>query len=200
MYSDEPEREWKQGWAHAILTMDPASVSDSGLCLRDTRKLFTPTFEVRTPKWFWHGNVWNTAMHDELGYILSRLVPRGGRVVFAANSTAFQGVAFKLGRAVGCIEGLLHDLNVLHGQVVPVQDVSWRAAMYTDREKRALSTLPRAKRRDALKAQAVESVRRMHRIDTTHDVAEAILLGNYIVSRRPELYNPNATRKTSEHA
>lgn len=195
MYSDEPQNAHPAGWPAAILTMDPASTGPTGLAVRDTRHLFTPVRKIpRTPAWHYSGSVWEPSMHDELGEVLHRIVPRGGHVLFAATSTAFQGVAMHLGRAIGCIEGLLHSLNVLPASLVPITDVEWRHRIFTITERKDIADLEKKARRGAWKALAVGKVKSRYQIDTDDNGAEAILLNDYVVGHRPDLYIPGAER------
>ncbi len=178
--------------ADAVLTLDPASVSNSGLCLRTLKgEILTPVLkQPRVPVWYKSDWVWNSVMHDELGYELGKLVPRGGRVVFAATGTAFNGVAMDLGRAIGCIEGLLHDLNVFpDSRVVKIADNAWRAAIFPSAERAWIKTLPSPKRRQAWKDLAIAHVRNKYRLDDIDDnSAEATLLNDYIILHRSDLY------------
>jgi hypothetical protein len=190
--------------ADVILTMDPAAVSPSGLCIRPTVNALTEIpGRLRTPEWYSSGNVWNTQMHDELARTLAKWVPRGGHVAFASTTTAFQGTALSIGRAIGCIEGILHDLNVFPDpKVEPVHDVTWRRTMFAPEEWATIhamkginiSTTARM-RRAAWKQLAVDTVKRKYGIECDDNAAEAILLNNYIVMWREDLWKAGATRR-----
>jgi hypothetical protein len=130
-------------------------------------------------------------MHDDLGRVLSLTVPRGGRVCYAATATAFKGAAWDLGRAVGCIEGLLHDLNVYPDdeRVVEVNDSTWRSKIFTKKERETVAALATpVLRRAAWKQLAVDTVARKYRVEVDDNAAEAILLNDYIAIYREATY------------
>jgi hypothetical protein len=183
--------------ADAIVTIDPASVSNSGLCVRPTLNIITDTFGyVRTPEWYSSDNVWNTFMHDELGRVLAKLVPRGGRVAFATTSTAFQGTALHIGRAIGCIEGLLHDLNVLPTLVEEIHDITWRHTMFPYSDFKRIKAIESSKgRRTAWKELAIETVKRRYRIECDDNAAEAILLNDHVTLWREDLWKVDGVRR-----
>ena len=185
--------------ADMIITMDPASTSNSGICVRPTTGVITPKFEyVRSPEWYVTDVVWNTQMHDDLARVIAKWVPRGGHVVFASTSTAFQGTALAIGRAIGCIEGMLHDLNVYHSwqRVEAVQDITWRRTMYPYRAWKKIKAIEGQKeRRAAWKQIAVDTVLRRYEITTDDNAAEAILLNDHVVLWREDLWKPGGVRR-----
>lgn len=190
--------------ADAIVTLDPAAVSNSGLCVRPTKNVLTPTVGyVRTPEWHASDSVWNTQMHDSLALVLARHVPRGGRVTFAATSTAFQGTAMHLGRAIGCIEGILHDLNIFpEGRVEPVLDQTWRRTVFPPADWARIKLIEgrnpadtARQRREAWKQLAIDTVKRRYEAEVDDNAAEAILLNDHIVLWREDLWKAGAVRR-----
>lgn len=183
------------GGAHAIVTLDPASAAKCGIAIRRCDNLLSPDRKrVRSPSWFYSGSVWNTVMHDDFAFELGKMVPRGGRVLFVASCTAYYGAGYDIGRATGCIEGLLHDLNIMgDDRVRDVTDQEWRKAMYSDKAKAAIKATGKGgskERRDAFKAHAISEVKRLHRIDCDDNAAEAILMNDFVVLHRGYWYAP----------
>lgn len=186
--------------ADAIITMDPAAVSNSGICLRPVHGLITPTkHRVKSPEYWVSDSVWNTQMHDDLARMIAKWVPRGGRVVFASTSTAFQGTAMSIGRAIGCIEGMLHDLNVfdVHSKVEAIQDVTWRKTMFGPKDWARIKGIEDSKqRRVEWKKLAVETVLRRYTIDCDDNAAEAILLNDHVALWREDMWKAGGERRS----
>lgn len=190
--------------ADLIITMDPASVSNSGLCVRPVNNVLTPNAGyARKPEWWTSDSVWNTQMHDELARVIAKWVPRGGRVAFATTSTSYQGTALSIGRAIGCIEGLLHDLNVfVDTRVEPVQDQTWRRGVFQPQEWKVIADMQGHSpdntsklRRAAWKQLAIDTVARRYMEAVDDNAAEAILLNDYVVLWRPDLWKAGAERR-----
>ncbi len=192
--------------ADVIITLDPAAVSNGGLCIRPTYNAITEDRGyARTPEWFVSDSVWNTQMHDDLARVLARFVPRGGRVAFASTTTAFQGTALSIGRAIGCVEGLLHDLNVFPDpHMEPVHDQVWRRTMFPKSEWDKIKLITGANdaqgkklRREAWKKLAIDTVQRRYKMigDIDDNAAEAILLNDHVVLWRQDLWKADGVRR-----
>ncbi len=173
----------------AVITLDPAATANCGLCVRGGTYIGKKD-KVVSPNWYTTSSVWNPVMHDELTRELAKLVPRGGRVTMAATATAFHGVALDIGRAIGCIEGIMHDMNLFDtgDKAVQIQDNSWRAKMYSwDDRKRIGAVKSQQQRRKLWKELAVATVYAKYKIETDDNAAEAILLNDYVVLFRDDL-------------
>lgn len=178
------EKDQRDNLPDGVLTLDPASKANSGLAYRSIGKVWTPhTKQLRCPEWYFSGSIWSSVMHDDLARMIAATVPRGGRVVYAATATAYFGNGLAMGRAIGAIEGMLHDLNVFpDGDTVwEIQDSTWRYREYTLEDRTKIKEIKDTKeRRMALKAMAVATVYARYKIEVDDNAAEAILLNDYV--------------------
>jgi hypothetical protein len=146
-----------------VVALDPAVRGDLGLCVWP-RGADAPldwyagrAFDHRTTMW--------------LGTTVARLCTPGTRVIFTAESNAFGArVSRALGRAVGCIEGLLVDINAMApGTLVDVSAYTWRAH----------AGIAHVKGRASLKKAAVEAAA-LWAPGMPVDAAEACLLARCV--------------------
>ncbi len=175
----------------AILTVDPAGTSDTGLALRSTdRAINAQTKRARLPEWYWSGNVWTSDVQDQLAVELYRVCPAGGdEVLFVTCATMYHNTAFGQGTAVGCIRGLLVALNLPCERPEEIADVTWRKALYSREFLDTVKAAPKTARRAMYKNEAVATVRHRYGIEDADDnAAEAILLNDYVAEARQDLW------------
>lgn len=158
----------------AVLVIDPAAVAPCGIACRLTAGLSRDTQRgrLRVPEFTYEGSVWSTQMHDDLGEFLYRGVERGAKVLVVAENSAFNGTARHLGRAIGCIEGLLHDLNLADpSETKYVAPAHWRK-----------TELPLVKNpgRDGWKQASIDAVASLYGLDCGDNMAEAILMCDHV--------------------
>jgi hypothetical protein len=127
-------------------------------------------------------------MADDLGEWLYRGVPKGGKVLFVAENSAFNGAARHLGRAIGRIEGLLADLNLADPAdtryVVPAH---WR--------KSELPAIKSPPGRDGWKAAAIEAVASLYGMDCSDNQAEAVLICDHVVLQKVQWWTGSPRRR-----
>jgi hypothetical protein len=110
-------------------------------------------------------------MHDDLSTWIADYVGKDQRVLLVVENANYRGTARHLGRAIGCLEGLLHDLNLAHPHDTQyVTPSKWRCATLG---------VPLPAGREALKQAAVDRVANQYGLATTHDLAEAICMLDY---------------------
>jgi hypothetical protein len=122
-------------------------------------------------------------MHDELTDWLYRSIPPNGKVLLVTEGTAYGNkVARSLGRAIGCIEGLLLSINVwAPGETQYVTAGTWRQVL-------ELETKPEG--RDAQKAAAVAYVADRYGMKCGPDLAEATAICDWVIRSRPSWWGP----------
>ncbi len=165
--------------AGAIITLDPAAVGPCGLAGRLTAGLRYTRYEtLRAPDFQYEGWVFEPRMHDDLATWIADYVGKDQRVLLCVENASYRNTARHLGRAIGCIEGLLYDLNVAHpADTQYVTPNRWRVGVFG---------LPLPQGREALKAHAQAVVSARYSIECGHDLAEAILMNDWMaVARRP---------------
>lgn len=162
----------------ALISLDPAAVGDCGIAARTTVGLrYAKYATLAIPSFVYSGWVFEPRMHDELAIWLADHVGRDQRVMLVVENAAYRGTARHLGRAIGCIESVLHDLNLADPRTTQyVTPAQWRTPVLG---------VPLPKGRDDLKAAAVANVAQRYGSTVTHDLAEAIcILDWFTVARR----------------
>lgn len=175
----------------AILTLDPAGVGASGVAGRLTSTLgAAERGRLRSPDFQFAGWVFEPQFADDLALWLARHVGQG-LVLLAVDDTAYGSfsTARSIGTAIGRVQSLLHDLNVCDPRkhCLRITGKDWRKHAYG-------SPLPKG--RDALKEEAIARVATLYGQEVTDDLAEAILMNDYVVTARPEAWRTK-TRKAS---
>lgn len=160
----------------AVVSVDPAASADCGVAMRFVTPGTTYTRgRLPRPDYLYGGPVWSTGLADDLGSVLAKGLEIEQRVLLVVAGTAYGNkVARSLGRAIGRIEGMLIDLNMLPEQsgLVYVQDSTWRRT-----ELPALrGTRPS---RDEWKKAASAAVLALYNIDVDDNQAEALLLNDH---------------------
>jgi len=164
--------------AAAIIALDPAAVGDCGVAARLTAGLRYTRYEtLRAPEFQYAGWVFNPRMHDDLSTWIADYVGKDQRVLLVVENAAYRGTARHLGRAIGCLEGLLHDLNLAHpNDTQYIAPSKWRSGVFG---------VPLPQGREALKLAAVLRVSRQYGLAVSDDLAEAIcMLDYYTVAQR----------------
>ena len=182
----------------AIITLDPAAVGSCGIALRLTAGLDRKTQrgKLRAPDWMYEGNVFNTRMHDELAVFLAEKVGREQRVLLAVEDAVFgpRTVARHLGRAIGCIEGLLCDLNL-------AEPDDTKYIFPGHYRKVTLPAEPKPANREEWKQAAIDTVATLYGLTCGDNQAEAILMNDYtIVAKRQWWFGsvePEAVREAA---
>lgn len=176
----------------AVLSLDPAAVADCGLALRFTAGLDgkTPRGKLRAPEWVYEGSVFEPRMHDELAVLLSERVPQGGRVLLTTEDAMFgaRSTARHLGRAIGCVEGLLADLNVSSpSETKYIFPGHWRRV--------SLPLEPTPSGRDEWKQAAIDAVASLYGMTCRDNQAEAVLMSDYVFVARQDWWMAKGGRK-----
>lgn len=166
----------------AILSLDPAGVGPSGVAVRTTATLGAATrLTLRYPDFTYEGNIFETSLHDDLAVFLASVVPAGHRVLFVTEDSVFRSmtVARHIGRAIGCLEGLLVDLNLAHPRnTVYVKAGAWRKGIGL-----------RGKKRDELKLAARTYVDEWYQQGVGEDLAESVGINDHVCLNLPELWS-----------
>lgn len=167
--------------AAAIIALDPAAVGPCGIAARTTVGLKAPKLEkLAFPSFAYSGWVFNPRMHDDLALWVADVVGKDQRVLLVVENAAFHGAARHLGRAIGCIEGLLYDLNVAHpGDTQYVSPAAWRWVLGPDR--------PTG--RENLKQYAIDHVAQRYGQTVTNDLAEAVCMLDWFTLAKPKVWS-----------
>jgi hypothetical protein len=176
----------------AIVTLDPAAIGPCGVAVRMTAPLIDPQrFTLRVPEFVFEGDVFSTAMHDDLTSFLAQRVERGAKVVLVVEDAMFgaRKTARHLGRAIGVLESLLHDVNLASPKDTKyVEPRYWRAA----------TLLPQGVEphgREEFKSVAINTVDALYKERLGPDAAEAILINDYVVLTRREWWRGEIRRQ-----
>jgi hypothetical protein len=166
----------------AIVSLDPAAVGDCGLAARTTVGLrYAKYSSLQLPSFTFSGWVFEPRMHDELAVWLADHIGANQRALLVVENAAYRGAARHLGRAIGCIESILHDLNVADPRTTQyVTPGAWRAGVFGH---------PLPKGRDALKQRAIDDVEIRYRSTVSSDLAEAICLNDYFVMAKRKVWS-----------
>jgi len=159
------------------VSLDPAGVGDCGVALRVMPVDYDPE-HLPAPVYTYSGSVWNGGLHDDLGLHLSRLLPSGGNVVFAAEGTAYgtRATVKWIYRSMGALECTLSYLNwCTPKDTITVPAHVWRPREWTSSVKGMSKDAARAE----LKRLAVEEVARRYTLELDEHAAEAVLIGDY---------------------
>lgn len=165
----------------AIISLDPAGVGPSGVAVRLTATLGAASrLTLRYPDFVYEGNVFEPAFHDALSVYLADNVPQGHRALLAVEDSAYRSysVARHIGRGIGCLEGLLHDLNV----AAPVD-----TQYFTPKVWRTGVGIKGAKRED-LKLAARTYVSEWYEQDVGEDLAESVAINDFVCLNRSKLW------------
>lgn len=187
----------------AIVSMDPAAVGTCGLSVRLTASLQNPKRgKLRAPDFTFEGCVFNSSMHDDLTTFLAKSCKEDTRVILVVEDAMYgaRTTARHLGRSIGCIEGVLNDVNLAEPfNTKYVAPQHWRPVSLPV-EAGTNRTIARG--REELKQAAIDTVATLYGIDVGPDLAEAILIGDYAVLSRHDWWRggapvskPNATKK-----
>lgn len=179
----------------AVLSLDPAAVADCGIALRFTAGLDgkTPRGKMRAPEFMFEGSVWSTRMHDELAVLLAEKVPRGGKVLLTCEDAMFgaRSTARHLGRAIGCIEGMLADLNVWEPDTTRyVFPGHWR--------KFSIPVSPAPSGRDEWKQAAIDQVATLYGMACADNQAEAVLQNDYVMHVRQDWWSGKKGKRSAK--
>lgn len=166
----------------AILSLDPAAVGDCGIAARTTVGLrYAKYSSLQMPGFVYQGWVFEPRMHDELAVWLADNIGVNQRALLVVENAAYRGAARHLGRAIGCIESLLHDLNVADPRSTQyVTPGAWRGGVFGH---------PLPKGRDALKQRAIDDIEIRYRATVASDLAEAICLNDYFVMSKRKVWS-----------
>lgn len=178
----------------AVITLDPAAVADCGIAVRLTAGLDgnTPRGKLAEPDWVFEGSVWNSLMHDELAGFLYSNVARGQTVLLGVEDAMFgaRTTARHLGRAIGCLEGVLGDLGLWsNGESRYIFPGNWRRV--------SLPLHPKPDGRDAWKAAAVDAVFTLYGMQCGDNQAEAVLMNDYVMYARQDWWMHKQARKAA---
>lgn len=181
----------------AIVTLDPAAIGPCGVAVRMTAPLTDPKrFTLRIPEFVFEGDVFSTAMHDDLTGFLAQRVEQGSRVVLVVEDSMYgaRTTARHLGRSIGVLESLLCDVNLTTPRDTRyVEPRYWRAA----------ALLPKGvvpKGRDEYKLQAIATVDALYKERLGPDAAEAILINDYVVLTRHEWWRGQVMQRRQRGA
>jgi hypothetical protein len=171
----------------AIVTLDPAGVGPSGVAVRLTSTLDSVTvLNLRYPDYVYQGPVFNNVFLDELTAYLMANVPADKKVLLVVEDSVYRSytVARHIGRGIGCIQNTLMATNMLvdPADSLYVTPSMWRSVLTTHIRKQGGTGLPKG--RDNLKAAAVEYVAARYKQDVESDLAEAVVMNDYIVHAR----------------
>jgi hypothetical protein len=168
--------------AAAVITLDPAAVGPCGIAARLTVGLKHAQYDtLRAPDYHFTGWVFEPRMHDELAVWIADHVGKDQKILLVCENANYHGTARHMGRAIGCIEGLLYDLNVAHPKDTQyVAPNKWRTGVFGR---------PLPVGREALKSAAVERVAARYQISAGHDLAEAILMNDYFMVERRVIWS-----------
>lgn len=171
--------------AAAVVTLDPAGVGTSGIAGRLTVGLPSAlsATQLTVPGFLFEGWVFEPRMHDDLAVWIADHVGRQ-RVLLVVENAAYNGAARHLGRAIGCLESILHDLNVAHPK-----DTQYVSPRYW----RSVLGKIEGTGRNVLKQASVDYVERRHRVTAGHDLAEAIAMNDYFLTARSKIWSAGAT-------
>ena len=172
-----PPVQYSEHTAAAVISLDPAAVGACGIAARTTAGLSKPKLaNLRYPEFVYAGWVFEPRMHDELALWLADRIGKDQRALLVVENATFRGTARHIGRAIGCIEGMLWDLNLAHpSDTQYVAPGVWRRGTLG-------KDLPAG--RAALKAAAVGDVARRYQVTVSDDLAEAVLLNDYFIVHR----------------
>jgi len=131
-------------------------------------------------------------MHDDLSIALARAIPRGARVALVAEDTIFgnRKIARGIGRAIGCIDGILADLNYYD----PTKDLYYAAGAAW---RKHAFPLDKADSRDEWKALAVVAVQTLYGLNCGDDLAEAILISDYAVLAKQTWWRAKSKKRAT---
>jgi hypothetical protein len=167
----------------AVVTLDPAAIADCGVAVRFTAGLDgrTPRGKLRAPDFAYEGSVFDTRMHDDVAVLLSERVAKGERVLLCVEDAIFgaRTTARHLGRAIGCLEGVLADLNVgTPDETKYIYPGNWRRV--------CLPVEPKPKGRDEWKQAAIDAVAVLYGMECSDNQAEAVLMLDYVFVARQD--------------
>lgn len=190
MAAHRPKIRKSEHAAAAIIALDPAAVSDCGIAARTTVGLrYAKLSTLAVPSFLYAGWVFEPRMHDDLAVWIADHVGKDQRVLLCVENAAYRGTARHLGRAIGCLEGLLHDLNVADPRdtqyVTPKQ---WRTGVLP-------TPLPAG--REALKAAAVDDCLTRYGETWSNDLAEAVGILDFVTVARRSVWSEGQLRKAA---
>lgn len=168
----------------AIVSLDPAGTGPSGVAVRLTAPLGdVAKGRLRFPDYTYQGSVFNERFQDELSEYLLRHLSVDQRVLLVSEDCVFRSmhIARSVGRAIGVMESLLSYLGYgdPHATLfVPTK--TFRKAAF------GITKLEAG--RDGWKTMAVARVFEQYREVVRDDLAEAVLLSDYIVLNKPEVW------------
>lgn len=167
----------------AIVTLDPAGVKDSGVAVRLTATLRAASLNrLRYPDFTYQGWIFEPGFHDDLTEYLARHTGKDQQVLLVVEKSAYGSftISRSIGRAIGCLEGNLHYLNL--------GDASKTEYMAPAVWRRKAMPGTVVKGRDAWKEAAVQTIATRYGEVVQSDLAEAVLL-NDAVAMTPKMWS-----------
>jgi hypothetical protein len=173
-----PPSPWR---VKALIALDPAGSSDSGLAVRLTGTLPSrpKRGKLTAPEFEYQGSVWNDCFFDDLGVFLARRVGRTGQVRLICEDSVFRSltIARSIGTAIGAVRSFLVGCGWCPCDEKPLM-------IRPDEFRKHHFPLDTPKFRDEQKAAAIDRVQHLygHGGNLSDDLAEAILMLDYVTT------------------